>query len=322
MDEKINGYRIITEFTTSNAGMCKWAFAKKNGEAFFIKQMLSPKYPTPEIEKKLGASLAASMRRDADRFYQDKRSFYDCLAQCRTGNVVVAEDFFREGSFYYLTTKRVQGPFLDIDRISRLDEEKKRTLLLAVAYSMAAVHKVNIVHADLKPENVLTKETSAGFCTAKLIDFDSGFREGKLPEEIVGDQRYFSPEAIQYNFGETDKVTVKSDVFALGILFHQYWCGDFPAYNREEYESASIALLEGDKVTPREDIPSDVRGLIGRMLERDPEKRPTCREIWEILSGKTPTDDKPGTDPGLIIHMGKGRAGGSGGFHPLGDDDL
>lgn len=314
MGETINGYRITTAFTNSNAGMCQWAFAQKSGHYYFIKQLLFPKYPTLATEKKLALSIVNAMRAEANEFYTQRKRFYDKLQECRTGNIVVVQEFFRDNEFYYIVTDRMFGPFLTIDQISELSEEKKRILLKAILYSIMQIHDRGIVHSDLKPENIMIKQTAAGFCTAKLIDFDSGFFEYEIPDEIVGDQRYFSPEAVLRNDERDVPIGVKSDIFALGLLFHQYWCGDFPEYKRSEYDSASIALLNHSNLVLSPSLPPDIRQLISRMLAKYQNNRPSAREAWELLSGKTPTPSptptfRNPTDSDL-------------GFHAPKDDDL
>lgn len=311
MAEIIKGYCLTTTFTNNNAGMCQWAFANKNGHNYFIKQLLFPKYPTDIAKKKLSSTVVNGMRAEAEEFYSKRTRFYDSLYECRTGNVVVVQDFFREKEFYYIVTDRIFGPFLSIDQISKLSEEKKRTLLKAILYSIVQIHDKGIVHSDLKPENIMIKQTACGFCTAKLIDFDSGFFEYDVPEEIVGDQRYFSPEAVLRNDERDVPVGVKSDIFALGLLFHQYWCGDFPEFRRSEYDSASISLLNREPIKLDPSLPPDISSLISKMLMKHQEFRPSAREAWKILTG---SDYKNGSHPDPSSNPS--------GFHKPGDGDL
>ncbi len=308
MDDTVKGYRILTPFSNKNAGMCQWAFAQKNGHDYFIKQFLDPKYPTEAAKKNLSTSIVNAMRTEADRFYVQRKKYYDKLYECRTGNVVVVQDFFREAESYYIVTDRMFGPFLTISQIAALSDEKKRTLLKAILYSITQVHDRGIVHSDLKPGNILIKQTTAGYCTAKLIDFDSGYFAYEIPDEIIGDQQYFSPEAILRNNERKVPIGVKSDIFALGLLFHQYWCGSFPAFKSSEYDSASIALLNHSHLDLNHSLPPDIRQLISRMLEKYQENRPSAREAWEYLSGKiiTRSSVPPETE----------------GFHVPSDDDL
>lgn len=287
MSKIINGYHITTTFTNVNAGMCQWAFACKDGHDYFVKQLLFPKYPTPATEKKLSPTLVSAMRAEAESFYAQRKLFYDKLFECRTGNIVVVQDFFREAECYYTVSEKIVGPFLSIDQISKLSEEVKRTLLKSIMYSIMQIHDRGIVHSDLKPENIMVKQTAAGFCTAKLIDFDSGFFESSIPDEIAGDQQYFSPEAILRNDERDVTIGVKSDIFSLGLIFHQYWCGELPTYIRSEYESASIALLNRSNLVLDPSLPPDIRSIISRMLAKFEDKRPTAREVWELLSSGT-----------------------------------
>lgn len=292
----INGYVLPDGFTTANAGMCQWGFAEKNGHSYFIKEFLSPKYPLDE--GKLGPELTRRMRDNADAFFEKKSAFYNRLGQCRTGNNMIILHFFRFGSKYYAVSDRVRGRQLSIEEIAVLPKDQKLTLLLAILYSMASLHRAGIVHSDLRPENILVTATRNGYCTAKLIDFDAGFLEGQMPDQIEGSQNYFSPEAVEHIHGEAVPVTTKSDVWALGLLIHQFWCGRLPDFD-EKYHYASEAVLDGSSLTLDPSIPLDILLIVDKMLRRFPEERPTAQEVWQALrnlnSGEKPI--VPAPDP-------------------------
>lgn len=292
----INGYKLTCELTNDNAGMCRWAFASKGGQEFFIKEFLSPKYPVNT--KNLSDTIVNAMRASAEQFYSKRKRFYDELFKCRTGNVVVILDFFRYESSYYIITEKMVGPYLSISDVAAFSAENKRILLKAITYSMISVHDKGIVHSDLKPDNVLLKRTEKGSCTAKLIDFDSGYFAYEVPEEIEGDQVYFSPEAVLINAGRKEvPISVKADVFALGLLFHQYWCGELPYFEREKYNYASDALLDHAELKLNPHIPADIKSLIQRMLSKYQDQRPSTREIWEELSNSTTCPPPPNPLP-------------------------
>ena len=281
----INGYLLINGLTTANAGMCQWGFATKDGHTFFIKEFLSPKYPLDE--GKLGPELTKNMRDSADRFFIKKRAFYDQLSQCRTGNNMVVLDFFRHGSKFYAVSDKVCGRQLTVEEVACLSDDQKRTFILSLLYSIASLHRVGIVHSDLRPENILVTATRSGYCTAKLIDFDAGFLETDDPEQIEGSQNYFSPEAVERIQGKSVSVTTKADVWALGLLIHQYWCGKFPDYS-EKYHYASEAVLDSSPILLDSAIPTDILQLVEKMLCRFPEDRPTAEEVWRTLRGEDP----------------------------------
>jgi serine/threonine protein kinase len=68
---------------------------------------------------------------------------------------------------------------------------------MTIANSIQILHREKIVHGDLKPDNILIKETAPNVYTAKLIDFDNSYFSGNpldVFDEIVGDLTYYSPE--------------------------------------------------------------------------------------------------------------------------------
>ena len=148
---------------------------------------------------------------------------------------------------------------------------------------MACVHEHHIVHSDIKPDNILVVKTEDGYCTGKIIDFDLGYFTYAPPEEIGGDQVYFSPETLLYSKGEEITPSTAMDVFSLGILFHEYWTGKRPGVG-EDYDLVCEAVCDDAPVTFSTDLPGEVAILISRMLMKDPKDRPTAREALAILA--------------------------------------
>jgi serine/threonine protein kinase len=149
-----------------------------------------------------------------------------------------------------------------------------------------------MIHADLKPDNILFMKTDAGYTTAKIIDFDSGFLETDPPgpsETIVGDFHYFSPEACRSIWGEEVELTCKMDIFALGVLFHQYFTGELPGFNTEESTYSGEAAAKGEILTVSDKLPDDSRELLKQMLNNDPVQRPTAMEVFNSLRGIAPS---------------------------------
>ena len=284
MGSVINGYALTGEFTTAGAGMCRWCFATRDHHEYFIKEFLSPKYPVDE--GMLGPDLTKIMREHAEQFYLKRQYYYESIVRTRTGNIMAPVDFFRSGAKYYEVTDKVSGKLLDVQEVAALTEDARLTLIKSLLYSMSRLHKQKIVHSDLKPENILVKATEEGFCTAKIIDFDAGFFEEDIPENIEGSQNYFAPEMLRRMNGEDIDVTVKADVFALGLLMHQYWCGEMPGIS-EKYNYTFEAVLNDSPVTLDPSIPEELRELIGSMLAKEADKRPTAEDVWKRLRGTT-----------------------------------
>ena len=121
----------------------------------------------------------------------------------------------------------------------------------------------------------------------KIIDFDASFLEEKQPdpEELMGDAAYYSPEAILRMMEEEVEVTSKSDVFALGILFHQILSGELPEIGGEDNTlSVGEAVLNEEPVTVRDTVPEPYRELIQKMLLFDVTERPSSTAVFQYLS--------------------------------------
>ncbi len=283
--ERLGNYELTGKLTDLDSGYSVCSYGKRNDQEYFIKEFLSPKFPykdtvsSPQrIQKKIARCKA---------FEQKKTRFYQVLADCSDGNAVRIREFFRIGAKYYVAMPRIQALPWDISNIYSMDEASKRRICCIIAHSVASVHRGGLIHADLKPTNILFTRTASGI-TAKLIDFDSGFLETDpitLDDEIVGDQIYFSPEACLHAWGEEVPLTCKMDVFALGVLFHQYFSASLPDFDKSVAAYSGEAAAKGCKLTVSSDLPGDVADMIRRMLEADPAKRPTAMQVWEFFRG-------------------------------------
>jgi len=294
----IQGYRLLSDGTTANSGRSLWAFAAKGGEEFFIKQFLSPKYPVagaPGSE----ANKAKQRTKCAD-FEGRQRRIIDALKKSvgRGGNLIFPFDFFREGALYYKVSEKVETSALDVDGIRGLSTDEKLLLLVTIAHSVRILHDAKIVHGDLKPPNILIKRTNKKKYVAKVIDFDDSYFEGPIelpPDEIVGDPAYYSPELWGIISGKSDPkatlISTKSDVFALGIIFCQYWCGHFPDFDRAKLKYLCNGVSEkGELASTGRSLPAPLEALILKMLSADPEERPSVRDVFNELKSLKAAD--------------------------------
>jgi len=290
---KIGEYQLVTPFCSVESGFARWAFAQRDGrdgEECFIKEFLSPVCPRPPCE--IPAEMIARKRKTCEKFYQKKRKVYQAVNQSATGNIVKIDGFFFHDTKYYIVTQKIDRVNLEMKQIAEKDLKTKLVLLKVLAYSLTSLHKHGVVHADLKPNNILIKETGGGVdtgksLTAKLIDFDSSFLEGEREEDddIEGDVVYLAPETWLLADGDDVKLSTKVDVFALGLLFHQYYTGELPRFG-SEYAYAHEAVLDNRGLFLDTSIPATLKELIGSMLQRDPALRPTMQEVFNVLSGK------------------------------------
>ena len=277
----INNYRILNDFQSGDAGQSRWSFCEKENRVYFIKEFLNPKYPVDDRD--LSKATIERRRYICDKFYAEKSSFYRRLETCRSGNIVIIQDFFRYGPRYYIVTEKIKNVISDKSAVLNAGFEQKMVLTRSLLYSFGKLHKEGLVHADVKEDNVLIKKTEDGYFTGKVIDFDSGFIEREGIEELHGDFVYLAPESLLRINGEQVDLTHKIDIFALGILLHLYWSGEYPGYSRT-YHYACEALINGGSIRLSPNLPGSLHEVIGKMLSLYPRSRPDAAELLNMLS--------------------------------------
>ena len=293
----INGFLIEKPLTSDNSGFSKWGFCKKDGVEYFIKEFVNPVYPSETVElaedirqRKIGQCL---------EWYKEKTRIYEKILASQTGNLVAPVAFFRNDSHFYLVTDKVDKSELDYKTISTFDLDRKLVLLKVLSACFTKLAENGIVHADIKPENLLVKETKKGFLTIKVIDFDASYLEDNPPfgDDIQGDPVYYAPETFLGIMEEEVTLTAKVDVFGLGIVFHQLLCGEMPKYNTEEYDYIYECVLNEEQPELCEDIPEDLRGLIARMLSLEHGDRPSMKQVLQELTSRGRKMPEPEPEP-------------------------
>lgn len=320
----VHGYELTSEWKNSQCGQT--AKARKGGKAYFLK-----KYQTPVAPLDNGTL-------DAKTFAHNKKLFEDFVetrksvnATIRTiagpgGNIVIPCDEFIEGNQYMEAAELVEG-VIDEDELegvlASLSVDVKKLLMQTAAGALFSVHSKHIVHSDLKLKNVLLVRNSTGNYVAKLIDFDSSYFVDKKPEEIVGTIDYYAPELGAYADAEDDReemgrrVTEKSDIFSLGLIFHFYLSGALPTpislteRLRKRQEKGKviycwIALNSGCELQLSPAIKSPkYLSLIRDMLSLNPDDRPSASEVLRRLREAEPVIEEPWPEHGIILDKDK-----------------
>lgn len=287
--DNIHGYEF-DKADSHNSPNGVWYKAKADGREYFLKKFQWPKYPREGIS----SDIYEMKVRECDEWFEQKNKIIAALNELGdgAGNIVSPRNVFREKLCFYQVTYWIDANAKSLDEICRFNEDEKIMLLKTYSAALKKVHSKGIIHGDLKPENVMIGKSGSGKPVAKLIDFDDSYFSGRAfpPEQTVCTDAYQSPELAAYKRGHEEYrsiLTCANDVFASGIIFHQFWTGKMPDYpGKDEGRFMFEAISAGDSYEIDDSIPSWLKELLLEMLAPKAENRPTMEEVHQWITKK------------------------------------
>lgn len=154
--------------------------AEKYNKQFFLKRFLTPKFPDPDAD--IYESTRKRMVAECEKWYSTHARVYKSILECGGSNIINPIDFFKDKNTYYLVTEKISSCGVKFTEICKKSENQKLVILKILAYEMSRLAEKNGIHSDLKPENLILKETVGDFFTIKIIDFDACFIQDEPPE--------------------------------------------------------------------------------------------------------------------------------------------
>jgi serine/threonine protein phosphatase PrpC len=153
-----------------------------------------------------------------------------------------------------------------IARRPALGLEEGRSTAILLARAVAALHRIGVVHRDIKPDNVILEREGS----LKLIDFGvvrvPGM-EDSPPEDIPGTPAYMAPEMFDGEPGNE-----ATDIYALGVTLFRAFTGEFPYGNGD-----ATGPPRRDRAMPlsalRPDLPAWLQATLARAIAADPAER-------------------------------------------------
>jgi len=208
---------------------------------------------------------------DADfiaRFRQEACS----AAKLMHPNIVNVYDVGVENNIYYIVMEYVVGKTIKeyITEEGALAPKVAVHYALGVAAALIQAHIHDVVHCDIKSQNILIDSTG----TAKVTDFGIARAIGPLcqqtQENVIGSVHYLSPEQA---CGQP--ITPKSDLYSLGVVLFEMLTGKLPF---EGTTPVAVALQHVQSVTPSlrsivPDMPLFLEKIVAKALAKNPDKR-------------------------------------------------
>nr|WNL49984.1 serine threonine protein kinase [Marseillevirus sp.] len=166
------------------------------------------------------------------------------------------------------------GALLSLDE--RMDWETKRKILRGVCEGLCYLHSRGVVHRDIKSSNVLVNE----LWVAKISDFGfARLKQENTTMTSVGSTAYMAPEVLS-----GQRYNEKADVYSFGVLIWEVLTRKKPYEGQSPVRVAELAR-EGKRLTIPNDCPRDIKKLLKRCWDEDPNKRPSMMEISRYFGG-------------------------------------
>lgn len=160
-------------------------------------------------------------------------------------NIVEIYDVGEEDGKHFIVMEVVRGKTLKqlISQRGAMEKEEALAIMKQLIAAISEAHRKNIIHRDIKPQNVLVKDDG----TVKITDFGIALAQDAMQltqtDAVMGSVHYLAPECAR---GEA--ASNQSDVYSLGIVLYELLRGEVP-FNGEAPVQIAIKHM-------REDIPS------------------------------------------------------------------
>ena len=248
----------------------------------------------PVAVKTVHTELAKD-RKYVHRFYREARS----ASHLTSPHVVRIYEFGvdDETGTPFLVMELLKGQTLQrlLEVSGSLGVARSAFIARQVALAVEDAAGAGIVHRDIKPENVFLDRHPGQSDFVKVMDFglakadrmEGGRHERKLTEvgTILGTPRYMSPE--QCSGKELD---ARSDLYSLGCVLYEMVVGR-PPFSSGDSVAVLVSHLKTEapelpaRLPGGEVVPAALRGLVKRLLRKDPAERPPSGETVANLLG-------------------------------------
>ena len=197
-------------------------------------------------------------------------------------DIVRITEFYNTENSYYLINEYCKYGELYEQVKNEFSETQIAVMFRQILSGIAYLHSNNIIHRDLKLENILISDIEKSITTnedlflVKIIDFGTAkiFDKNKIPRAIVGSIYYIAPEVILKKYGK------ECDMWSLGVILYMFIVGHAPFDGRSNRDI--MEKIKGGKYLKNEKrwkkASNEVKDLINKLLVLEPEKRLTAFE--------------------------------------------
>lgn len=186
----------------------------------------------------------------------------------------------------YIAMELLEGKTLTkkIEEESPLDLFESLHIMAQVTDALAKIHSKDIIHRDMKPDNVMLIEKDNDPNFVKLLDFGLAKmqHQTRLTQTgmVIGTINYMAPEQIAGT-----EVSGATDIYSIGVMFYEMLIGKKP-FDGETSIDIMKEIIEKMPMEPvkcRGEIPLELNELVLRMMSKKQAERPAAEEVLNSL---------------------------------------
>ena len=247
-------YEILSELGRGATGMVFEGVHKKLERHVAIK-MIRPEYFQ-------NTSILNSFRKEAQ-----------LISRVKHENIASLYDFIEVDGRYYIIMEKIGGMSLaDMIKDWNISEKEILLIMLGILEGIRHSHNKGILHLDLKPSNIILNE----YGDPVIVDF--GMSHFSLAEtrihsgKMTGTPYYMAPEQYAEHF---DKISAKTDIYTLGVLFYQLLTRKLP-FSGESFQEIRDKVLTCEAEKPSQFDPKlspYLEAIVLKMMHKKPDSR-------------------------------------------------
>jgi len=259
-------YKMGVELGRGRFSVVKSAVHRVEGESYAVKEVMNETLHDEENLEALETEI-------------------NILRQLRHPHIVALKEVVATSTYTYIVMELLSGGelFNRIVEKGSFPEKEAKPLFAQIILSMDYLHGLNIVHRDVKPENILY--ITEGGVDIKLIDFGYAgvWAADKQLTGLCGTPDYVAPEVLTWYEDEENGTEYGkgSDLWSLGVLLYVILSGCSPFCGDDEEEL--LKLVSQAKYVFYENewqgISDEAKDLIRKLLVVDPLQRLTMAEV-------------------------------------------
>jgi eukaryotic-like serine/threonine-protein kinase len=249
----IRGQRFVKELATGGSSMVYLAESEKAGEMVVLKVLGGHS----------SQAVPAESHKSFERFLQE----YEVLLRIRHPNVVRIHELGVADDHAYIAMEYFPTGDLRAQMTEALEPARALDYTAQIAKALHEVHKVGVLHRDLKPGNVMLRNDGS----IALIDF--GLAKHTLRSvditaagTIFGTPYYISPEQ-----GHGDEVDARSDLYSVGVMLYEML-----THKKPYLASTPMGVIYLHRNAPLPQLPDELaryQTLLHRLLAKEPNDR-------------------------------------------------